>query len=567
MERTNRNYALAVPFVAALAQLGLRHVCITPGSRNTPLTLAFAEHPDIRDWPHHDERSSAFFGLGIAKMTRAPVALVATSGTAAAEFHPAVVEARYARVPLLVLTADRPPELRDVGAAQTIDQARIYGTAAKWFHEVPPPEATPQLVRYVTALASRAWTAAMEAPPGPVQLNFPFREPLAPVEGPGDVPNDLPRPSAVRPLLGRLQLEERQVQQVAELVSGRRTLLMVGPLDEPGFPEAATALAAVGGFPILADPLSQLRAGTHDLDHVITTGDPIARVTGLADPLSPEAILRFGAAPTSKVLTTWLAENDTIPQVVVDDAGWRDPAASATVMVRSDPVTAAALLAKAITPAPSEWAATWRRAERAVRAALEARVPFPSEPGTVSHLGASLPAGSQLYVGSSMPIRDVDAFFDACDRPIRILANRGASGIDGTISSTLGAAAVAAPTFALTGDLSLLYDLTALATAARLQLPVTIIVANNDGGGIFHFLPQARFPDHFERLLATPHGLDFGRLAHGFDVEHHLVDDGDRLRELVSSPADGPRLLEVRSDRAENVRLHDELWRAAAAAL
>ncbi len=290
-------------------------------------------------------------------------------------------------------------------------------------------------------------------------------------------------------------------------------------------------------------------------------------MSGLAEAFAPEAVLRFGAAPTSKALTTWLAEHDTVPQVVVDDAEWRDPSASATVMVRSDPVTAAALLAKAVTPAPADWATTWRRAEGAVRAALQAHVPFPSEPGTVSHLGASLPAGSQLYVGSSMPVRDMDAFFDAGDRPIRILSNRGASGIDGTVSSTLGAAAVAAPTFALTGDLSLLYDLTALATAARLKLPVTIVVVNNDGGGIFHFLPQARFPSHFERLLATPHGLDFGRLAHAFGVEHHLVDDAERLRELVSSPGEGPRLLEVRSDRAENVRLHDELWRAAAAAL
>jgi 2-succinyl-5-enolpyruvyl-6-hydroxy-3-cyclohexene-1-carboxylate synthase len=562
MRQSNRNYAFTTEFVDALAGLGLRHVCITPGSRNSPLALAFADHHWITDWIHHDERSSAFFALGLANASRRPVAVTTTSGTAAAELHPAAVEAHLARIPLLLLTADRPPELRDVGAPQAINQTDLFGKSAKWFHEVAIPD--PLLGNYPSTLASRAWAAALDLPAGPVHLNFPFREPLAPLEVPGDVaerPATGPPPAYVP---GRLEIDHSAVEGIAGVVSGRRALLIAGPLDRPGFPAAVTTLAKRAGFPLVADPLSQLRAGDHDRTRVITTGDPLARAGKLDGVLKPEFIIRFGAIPTSKTFSTWLADHSEIPQYVIDDAGWRDPGGSAATMVRSDPLWFARQLVELVKPAPADWAADWTAAENAAREALNNQLAFPSEPAVVAVLADAIPDETTLYVASSMPIRDVDAFFPSIDRRVRILSNRGANGIDGLISSGLGAAAEGRPVLVLSGDLSLLHDLTALGTAARFDLPVTIVVINNDGGGIFHFLPQAAFPEHFERLLGTPHGTDFQAAADLFGIDYHLVESETALNNLVATAAQHPRLVEIRTNRVENVAIHERAWRAVA---
>lgn len=560
MERSNRNYDFTSAFVDGLASMGLRHVCLAPGSRNSPLALPFAAHPAITDWIHHDERSAAFFALGLAKTTRAPAAVVTTSGTAAAELHPAAVEARLGRVPLLLLTADRPPELRDLGAPQAIDQIDLFGSAAKWFHEAAVPERG--LGRYSVALAARAWSAACDQPAGPVHINFPFRDPLAPLPEEFDVGEDsraLP-PTSYRP--ARLVPNDGVIEEVAAEMAGKRLLIVAGPLDQPGFPAAVAALAEACHSPIIADPLSQLRAGPHDRSLVVTTGDVLARIGRIDDALLPQAVIRFGAPPTSKALTNWLATHADIPQIVVDEAGWRDPGMSASMMVRSDPVAFATLLTDRVEASPVTWATAWLKADRAARAALHSAAGFPTEPGVVTALADALPHRSLLYVASSMPVRDLDAFFPAVDRDIRIVANRGANGIDGFVSSALGAAATGAAVVALAGDLSLLHDLTALGTAGRLGMPLTVVVVNNDGGGIFHFLPQARFPDYFERLLGTPHGTDFGTAADLFGVGYHLVDDADVFRGLVGVPSDGPRLIEVRTDRHTNVAVHDAAWRA-----
>ncbi len=562
MRRTNRNYAFTTAFVEALASLGLAHVCITPGSRNSPLALAFADHPALTDWIHHDERSSAFFALGLAKATRRPVAIVTTSGTAAAELHPAAVEASLARIPLLLLTADRPPELRDVGAPQAIDQTDLFGKSTKWFHEVAIPDQ--HLGSYPVSLAGRAWASALDLPPGPVHLNFPFRDPLAPVTVAGDV-DGISEP-AVPPTYvpGHLVTPPAALEEIAGLVSGRRVLLVAGPLDQPDFPEAVATLANRAGFPIVADPLSQLRAGRHDRTRVITTGDPLARAGRIAGDLEPEVVIRFGAVPTSKALSAWLADHPLTPQIVIDDAGWRDPGGTATTMVRSDPVAFARQLTELVDPAPSGWADTWERADRATRTALAGTLSFPSEPAVIAELAEAIPDETTLYVASSMPVRDADAFLPSIDRRIRLLSNRGANGIDGLISSGLGAAAEGRPVVILSGDLSLLHDLTALGTAARLDLPVTIVLVNNDGGGIFHFLPQAAFPEYFERLLGTPHGTNFRAAADLFGIEYHLIESDIAFRELVSAPSRHPRLIEVRTDRVENVAIHERAWRAVA---
>lgn len=562
----DRNYEFTVPLVRALAALGVAHACITPGSRSTPLALAFAEDPGITDWPHLDERSSAFFALGIARATGFPAVAVCTSGTAAAEFLPAAVEARHGRVPLILITADRPADLQGVGAPQTIDQAGIYGAAVKWAHDLEPPPAGQGAPGFAAALAARLVTATLESPPGPVHLNLRLREPLVPA-GPRPVPTI--NPPAV--MAGRLQPAPDTVERLAALVAGRRGLLVLGPQDDPALPAAAAACAAACGFPILADPLSGARAGGHDLSRVISAADPLA-ATGWLEKAPPEVVLRVGALPTSKPLWQWLGGHPEVPQALIDPAGWRDPGATLSLMVRAEPAATLEALAAALPrPAPDAWLGAWRQADGAARAAVDgvlAEASFPNEPEVVRVLAGALPPGALLAVASSMPIRDVDAFFPARPAPLRLLGNRGAAGIDGFLSTGLGAAAVAgSPACLLAGDLSALHDLTALGAAARLGIAANIVVLHNDGGGIFHFLPQAGFPEHFERHWGTPHGLDFVSLARAFGIEAERVETRAALAAAVAAAPAGPRLLEVRTDRSANFALHRRLREAVAAAL
>jgi 2-succinyl-5-enolpyruvyl-6-hydroxy-3-cyclohexene-1-carboxylate synthase len=560
---TDRNYRFAVPLIRALASLGVAHACVTPGSRSTPLALALADEPGITVWTHHDERSAGFFALGIAKTTGTPALVVCTSGTAAAELLPAVVEARHGRLGLLVITADRPADLVGVGAPQTIDQHHLFGTMAKWAHDLETPLPGDAAPGFVGALAARMIAAASESPPGPAHLNLRFREPLVP--GDEIVSDDLPVP---RVALGRLHPDRATVTALARLLAERRGLLVCGPQDDPALPAAAAALAAAAGMPIFADPLSQVRAGAHDLSRVIPTADHLA-TAGVLEFMAPEVVLRVGALPTSKPVWQWLGAHPEVLQVVIDTGDWRDPTATVALMVRADPViTLQAVAAGIARPAPSDWLNRWRRVDRAAAGAVERVLdgtPFPSEPEVVRVLGSSIPAGALLWVASSMPVRDVDAFFPARIKPVRFAANRGAAGIDGFISSGLGSAAVSGrPTYLLAGDLSLLHDLTALVAASRLQIPATIVVAHNDGGGIFHFLPQAGLPEHFESLFGTPHGLDFVGVATALGIPARRIATREELAAEVARPPDGPLLLEVRTDRAENFAVHMAVREAVA---
>ena len=558
--------AFATALAAALADLGLTAAVISPGSRNTPLTSAFAAQGRIEDWSVLDERSAGFFALGMAKTERRPVALVCTSGTAAAEYHPAVVEADLARVPLLVLTADRPGRLRDVGAPQTIDQVKLYGAAVRWFHQGSTPDASAAAT--APDLAAHAWAEAMGVPPGPVHLNLPFDDalvapgdqPIAEREGPGATP---------RVAAGMMSPAAATVAEICALIGGRRTIAVVGALPEAGA-RAVCSMAMVLGIPVLADPQSGLRGGHRGT--VLASGDLLATV-GLLDRLAPEAVLRFGAAPTSKAITTWLAGQRHLPQVLVDPAGWRDATASASLVVRADPDAVATAVAGAADPATEDWGTAWNDADAAAQAALDealAAEPFPSEPAIARTVAASVPEGGLLYVSSSMPIRDLDAFMGAGGEPVPVLANRGANGIDGVISSALGAAAMGRPTTALVGDVAALHDLNALAAAVRLDLPVTMVVVNNDGGGIFSFLPQAdvtRFdPVVFERHLGTPHGTSFAAVAAALGMKVERADTAAALATLVAAGA-GPVLVELRTDRTENVALHAKLRRRITEAL
>ncbi|BCJ86308.1 2-succinyl-5-enolpyruvyl-6-hydroxy-3-cyclohexene-1-carboxylic-acid synthase [Effusibacillus dendaii] len=567
-----------------LARSGVRHVCICPGSRSTPLAMRFADHPGFRIWIHIDERSAAFFALGMAKTLREPVALVCTSGTASANFFPAVVEAFHGRVPLIVLTADRPHELRDIGAPQTIDQLRLYGTHVKWFTEMALPETTPDMFRYVRTVASRAAAVAATAPSGPVHLNFPLREPLVPsaAEEANSFARTAEQPyvSAIR---GEHHLSGPQMQQLADQL--RRTangLIVCGPLDQPDFAKSVVALAETLGYPVLADPLSQVRCGSHRKDVVINSYDAFLRDSRFVEDTVPEVVIRLGAMPVSKPLLLYLKRHSACRQIVVDTIErWNEPTLLATELVHASPVLFCQELNAQLAsqsglsgvPAVSvrgdaSWLKIWQTANEQTELAMQDTVLSMQEPfeGRVfTELADLLPDGSVLYVGNSMPVRDQDTFFPRKDQDIRFLANRGANGIDGIVSSSLGAAAASeGPVVLVIGDLSFYHDLNGLLAAKRHGLHLTIILLNNDGGGIFSFLPQAEHPRHFETLFGTPIGLDFEKAVEMYGGSFTRPENWDTFRRSVTSAleGDGLHVIELRTDRQLNVRQHRQIWKA-----
>ncbi len=691
--------------VDELARCGLRDACTSPGSRCTPLVLSLARDERVRCYSHIDERCAGFFAVGLAKASGLPVAVTCTSGTALAELLPAAVEAREAGVPLLILSADRPPELRESGAGQTIDQIKLLGGAAKWFFEVGTHElagendaqigqAAAARLRWMRTLACRAYWRAREGRPGVVHLNFALREPLVPgvAELPGD---DTGRPDGA-PYVRRAPAPPAAAPQTLDelralLAHARRGVVVAGrherdagmgagsaeeagaatpqggaqPPGDPSLAEAAAAFCAAAGWPLLADPLSGARRGEAAVAHY----DALLRDPAFAAAHRPDVVLRVGDLPTSKPLREWLAGLGDTPQVQLDSEGsWQDPAAVLSHSLALAPAPALAALARetvndaqpramaagapphttandppphsatagalpALSPADPDWLAAWRGAdERAAEAVLGVLAESGlSEPAVAAELGVLLPAQATLFVASSMPVRDVETFWPVRPDPPRVLCNRGANGIDGTVSSAFGVAAAArgavaaargavaeasgadgghhagvqaggasaggaqagtppaGPVVLLIGDVALAHDIGGLLTARRLELPLTIVLLDNAGGGIFDFLPVAGDPlahagepgvngtdagadreDIYTRHIATPTGLDFERAAALYGLHHERAADVPSFRAALER-ALGARsaratIVEVQGERAENVALHRRVWGAVAAA-
>jgi 2-succinyl-5-enolpyruvyl-6-hydroxy-3-cyclohexene-1-carboxylate synthase len=569
----------------ALLEGGVRDVVICPGSRSTPLALALRSDTRLRPWIHIDERAGAFFALGMSAVSRRPTAILTTSGTAAMELAPAVVEARYARLPLIAVTADRPPEARERGMPQTIDQDHLFGRFAKWFVELPVPEAGQGAASHVHGLVARAVAVAGAAPQGPVHVNAPFREPLVPdgvLGSSGGTAVGGPADGAA--LSGDRRLSDADLAQLASRVAAaRRGVIVCGPIDLVGFPAAVARLAAATGVPILADALSNVRFGSHDRSAVIARADALVRAPGFASGHAPDLVLRFGGTPTSRALLEWIAASGA-EQIAVDDGGWTEPVGLPLTMVAAEPVGLALALAASVArrtdpPAAPAWLRSWRTADDAAAAATVAWLDDLSEPfeGQVFEiLGSVLPDGAVLLAGNSMPVRDLEAFLGTGVQRLRCLGNRGANGIDGLVSTALGMAAVAdGPVVAVVGDIAFLHDLNALVAARRHGLSATIVVVNNDGGGIFSFLPQAAttrpevgLPEHFEELFGTPHGLDLGPLVQALGAEHRGVGSADlasAVPESIGRP--GLQVLEVRTERTRNAELHRALQAAVARAV
>jgi 2-succinyl-5-enolpyruvyl-6-hydroxy-3-cyclohexene-1-carboxylate synthase len=593
----NPTYAYVNAFVDELQRSGVHHVIVCPGSRSTPLALAFAAHPALRLWLHIDERSAAFFALGMAKRLGQPIALLCTSGTAAANFLPALVEARLTHVPLLVLTADRPHELREVGAPQAIDQNRLYGTHVKWFMDVALPEATNAALRYIRTLANRAVALTQAIPAGPVHLNMPFREPLTPeaqIEHP--LPPESQRDSIAwegRPqntayvTVADVPLGTASVASLSDLVKSIHDgIIIVGPSHDESLAAPLVQLAQRLGYPILADPLSQLRSGDIDHSHIIASYDAFLRNQTFSERVKPRLVLRFGAMPTAKPVLLYLKRYPECHQIVIDGNGsWQEPTQLACELIHSDPIALCHSLLDTLEPdftrsaAQQMWLRTWQRSEQATRQALYNSIQDFAEPfeGRVfTELAELLPDGAALYVGNSMPVRDLDTFFWNSQRRIRISGNRGASGIDGIISSALGFSAATQtleaqkiPVVLVIGDLSFFHDLNGLLAARLYQLDLTIILVNNDGGGIFSFLPQAAHPEHFEQLFGTPIGLDFAPVVQMYGGEFSRSENWQAFRVAVTQGMSqgGLHVIELRTERTSNVTMHRQLWQAVDAAL
>jgi 2-succinyl-5-enolpyruvyl-6-hydroxy-3-cyclohexene-1-carboxylate synthase len=645
-EYPNRNVLWAETFVDELARGGLEAVVVSPGSRSTPLTMAFASNDDVEVFSVLDERSAAYFALGRGRRTGEPTALVCTSGTAAANYHPAIVEASQGRVPLIALTADRPPELRDSGANQTVDQTKMYGDAVGWFRELPEPEATPRKLRRLRADATRALAEATGTPAGPVHVNCPFRKPLEPTPVDGDVPaawaegderassgahaweaardddhdqdgtgrstSDSRRPY-VSTTTGRPTLEDHEYDSfVATLVDADTGLIVAGPADpldvaptretatedataptgdestadatapaadestdatdalgtgtgRPAFGESyATAIASLAStlaFPILADPLSDLRYGATVADAPVLGGYD-GYVDALLDVVDPDVVVRFGASPTSKPLRKALADADA-RQLLVDPAGeWRDAEFATSDLVAADPTRLANALVDRLdatataTPTADAQTATSRAQELeatywdAIDDARSGDDWTTAECSVIATALADAPDPGTVVVSNSMPIRDADRFGEPHTASLTVLGNRGASGIDGVTSTALGAGSATTDDLVyLTGDLAAYHDTNGLLSITRCDVDATIVVLNNDGGGIFHELPISDHDPPFTEQFQTPHGLDFEPARDFYDLAYDRVEPDaftDAYQDALDAP--GSHLIEVTFD-------------------
>ena len=587
VDPTNANTALASAFVEELARGGLRHAVVSPGSRSTPLALALWRAPEIEVTVIVDERSAGFFALGAAQASGAPVALLCTSGTAVANYHPAVIEADESGLPLVVLSADRPPELRGIGAGQTIDQIKVFGASVRWFCEVGTHAADDGGLLHYRSVACRALAAARgEVRPGPVHLNLPWREPLAPVPVEGAVSATDPLALAGRDgraLTGVTQVDlepssfllEEMAGHIGDAIAG---VIVAGRQLDPELREPLAHLARVSGFPILAEPTSQLRCGPHDRSHVVASYDLLLRDERFARSVVPDFVLRFGAMPTSKPLRAWLAASGASEIVIDPYGGWNEPTNRAAAILRADPTELASGWAARLEQEPRSTPEAWIAAEAAAQAVLKVELggggsaagaadAAISEPALHRALGGAHRDGDLVYTASSMPIRDQEAFLAAVDTDALFLCNRGTNGIDGLISSGIGAAhASGRPTTIVTGDLGLLHDIGGLAALRDVSTPVRIVVIDNGGGGIFHFLPQeqALGGDEFEALLGTPRGVDCAKAAALFDLPHRRLES---LADLPDALAAGTGLIEVRTDRIANVEQHRRLGAAVSASI
>lgn len=563
----NINRLWADLIIDELVRHGVTRFVIAPGSRSTPLVTAIAAHPQAEATIHYDERGTAFFALGYARATGRPAVWVTTSGTAVANGYPAVIEAAQDGVPLILLTADRPPELRDTGSNQTIDQQRMFGPYVRWFFDLPAANQTVE-PQFVLTTVDQVVHRSMTSPPGPVQLNCMFREPLAPVDDGADYRGHMamlarrertqtPYTTYERPL--RVPSAESIAELAVVLNQIESGIVVAGRLLDPDYAKPIADLARALNWPVMADINSQLRF--KDFEELM----PYHAILGsrvFRDNVRPMAVLHFGAPVVSNRLAQYLRGAMPEHYILVHDSPHRvDPDHMITHRFDCEPGAFCRELSSLVNPAGSRWIGRWRSARRDAASALEGLLGDDadvSEPWLARTLPTLLPNGAGLFLGSSMPVRDAD-FFAYEGLALRVGSNRGASGIDGTLATAVGyCTGHARPTALVIGDVAMLHDLNSLGLARSIDQPFPIIVINNDGGAIFSFLQISAFEDVFEKYFGTPHGLWFEQAAGMFGIPYEAPNTRSEFENAVRRALEysGATLIEVTTNREQNAQLH-----------
>lgn len=560
-----RNLAWASALVDGLVATGVRHFVLSPGSRSTPLVLACQQHDHVKTWILPDERSAAFFALGVGKALNAPVGVISTSGSAPANWYSAVVEASQDMRPLILISADRPTDLQACGANQAVDQTRLFGVHVRGFYGLSEADDASQALHYVRDTAARAVDLSRWPVPGPVHINIPLREPLVPSQY---VPASLKGAGGAMAIAyPRLTPAAADVVDLVARISGKRGIIVCGRGDFPSdFATAVIELAARLACPILADPLSGLRCGPHDRTMILTHYDAFLRNSAFVGDHRPDWVLQFGAAPTSRSLQQYLETSDEDGFALIVPCGpWPEPSHRSRRIVHADPgLLCQALLETEMAQTPGEWSGSFRTHERRTAQGLNRNTKLPLEAQVIALLQRHCPAGTLLFCGNSMVIRDVDTFLCGREEPLYLIGNRGVSGIDGNLSTALGMAAVGqASVVGLLGDLALYHDMNGLLAARHSD--ATLVVFNNGGGAIFEYLPQASLPD-FERYWLTPTNLDPVHIAALYGLRHHRVEQAAAFESALheSLSTQGVGLIEVVIDRAQSVERHRAYWKSVA---
>lgn len=548
--------------IGSLAEYGVTDVVISPGSRSTPLAYGFASSKEFNVFRQVDERSAAFLALGMAKTKAKPVALLCTSGTAAANYFPAIVEAYYARVPLIILTADRPHELRDVGAPQAINQPDLYGHHVKWSVDLPIPDEYEATLPHIERHIARATTVSMASPKGPVHLNIPFREPLL-----IDFQDELPKPTFHQSFTAKLVPSNDALQFWKEAIQqARKGFVVMGELAEGTDLNEVWSFIRTLKWPVLVESLSQLRTQVpNDCKHyVIEHYDSILKNDVFKKNMHPDTVIRFGAQPVSKPLTLFLKVVKPRTFITVDeDSLFRDPLGVTTTHIQAEIGSWMSDFNVDEMNYDAEYQQIFTRANEIACQHVKAYIAKEHDEGALAGmLFECLPDQSDLVVSSSMPIRDVDTFFYQTARDIRIFANRGANGIDGVVSTAIGAQlGTMRDTYLLIGDLAFLHDANGLLASRYQDTQLTIIVMNNDGGGIFSYLAQSSVEAHYEQLFGTPTGLGFEELARMYDAQYEHVHTKEEFKSVLQQPKEkNLRIIEVQTNREDNVVTHRKLW-------
>jgi 2-succinyl-5-enolpyruvyl-6-hydroxy-3-cyclohexene-1-carboxylate synthase len=579
--KINRNIFWTETFVRELIVSGVKYACISPGSRNTPLTLAFANNKKIKSFVHIDERSCAFFALGLAKVSASPVAIVCTSGTATAELYPAIIEAYQQRVPLIVCTADRPPELLDVGANQTINQNNLYKNHIRWFVDVGLPEPIARRIKHIKVLARRAVYESTVRSKGPVHLNFPFRKPFEPDALTDEVEKSLIylADSIIIEKKYFFKEDERDVfsekwfQEIfTDLSKSKKGLIIAGPENyNPNFHRNCVLLSEKLGFPVIADGASQLRFGLHSKENIISNFEGFLRSKYFTRKFKPDLILHFGRTITSKALDEYL-ESCTAKRYMINEFGdWFDPSNKAAASFAFKPYLFCQKMTeylnrKNFKPKENGWLELFKKADAIsgkIKCEVIDRAPFPNESRLVNELINLIPDNSRLMISNSMPIRDFDYFASITERRITIFNNRGASGIDGITSTALGIAAIdSTPTILLTGDLAFYHDLNGLLAANKYKIPLVTILINNNGGGIFEVLPIAKYGKVFKEYFIAPHNLNFLPFVKAYGGKFNQIKNWNEFRTVFAKALSSRQfhVLEIKTDAVRSLALRRKYW-------